>query len=71
MGDFPQNPMLRVKKPKLQSKPTKQIPHEDFQKIYLESAKDPFMHARVEVGMMMGLLPGEVHGLQWEDLDLN
>jgi integrase len=71
MGDFPQNPMLRVKKPKLQSKPTKQIPHEDFQKIYLESAKDPFMHARIEVGMMMGLRPGEVHGLQWSDLDQN
>jgi integrase len=69
MGDLTVNPMEKVTKPKLQSQSTKHIPRADFEKIYLESTLHPYLHARVEVGIMMGLRPGEVRGLRWSDIN--
>ena len=31
----------------------------------------PYMHARVEIGGMLGLRPGEIYGLMWSDIDWN
>jgi integrase len=42
----------------------------DWEKIYLEATKDPYMHARIEVAGMLGLRPGEALGLKWSDLNL-
>lgn len=69
MGDLTINPMSKVKKPRGESVPTKHIPKADFKKIYIEASLNPYLHARVEVGMMMGLRPGEVRGLRWSDID--
>lgn len=71
VGDMPFNPMKDVKIPEANSKPTKPIKKSDFMKIYNEAQKDPWMHARIEVGMFMGRRPSEVAGLKWSDLDLD
>ena len=69
LGELPQNPMLKVKMPRLYSKPTKQIPKSDAALIYQCAMRDPFTHARIELGMISGLRPGEVLGLKWSDID--
>jgi integrase len=69
LGDLPRSPMKNVRVPDVQAKPTKPIPRSDWEKIYLESTKDPYMHARIEVAGMLGLRPGEALGLKWSDLD--
>lgn len=69
MGDLTINPMSKVRKPRGESVPTKHIPKLDFNKIYIEASLNPYLHARVEVGMMMGLRPGEVRGLKWTDVN--
>jgi integrase len=56
--------------PDVQSKPTRPLPRLDWEKIYLEATKDPYMHARIEVAGMLGLRPGEALGLKWSDLNL-
>jgi integrase len=61
--------MKNVRVPDVQAKTTKPIPRTDWEKIYLEAAKDPYMHARIEVAGMLGLRPGEALGLKWCDLD--
>lgn len=63
------NPMLNVERIKGKSIPTKSIPLEDFNKIYLEASKSPYMHARIEIGMVLSLRPGEILGLKWSDVD--
>jgi integrase len=50
---------------------SKHIPKQDEIRIYAESSKSPQTHARIEIGMVMGLRPGEVLGLQWSDIDWN
>jgi integrase len=70
VGDIPFNPMKDIEIPEAHSKPTKPIKKSDFAKIYNQAKKDPWMHARVEVGMFMGRRPAEVAGLKWSDLDL-
>lgn len=70
LGDIPENPMKRVKLPKLKSSPLKNIPDVDAAIIYSHASQDPYLHARVELGMVCGLRPGEVLGLMWCDLDL-
>ena len=70
LGDLTRNPMKNVKMPDIQAKPTKPLPRNDWEKIYLESMKDPYMHARIEVAGMLGLRPGEALGLKWKDLNL-
>lgn len=70
VGDIPFNPMKDIDIPEANSKPTKPIKKSDFAKIYCQAKKDPWMHARVEVGMFMGRRPAEVAGLKWSDLDL-
>jgi integrase len=70
LGDLTRNPMKNVKMPDIQAKPTKPLPRNDWEKIYLEAMKDPYMHARIEVAGMLGLRPGEALGLKWKDLNL-
>jgi integrase len=64
------NPMQSVDKPDTPSIPLLPISYENMAKIYREATKDPWLHARVEVAMIMGRRPGEVAGLQWRDLDI-
>lgn len=68
-NEMPLNPVIKAKVPQGESVSSKAIPREDFIKIYREAMKNPWMHARVEIGMMMGLRPGEVAGLKWTDID--
>ncbi len=70
LGDLTRNPTKNVKMPDVQAKPTKPLPRLDWEKIYIEAAKDPYMHARIEVAGMLGLRPGEALGLKWSDLDV-
>ena len=70
VGDIPFNPVKDIEIPDANSKPAKPIKKSDFAKIYNEAKKDPWMHARVEVGMFMGRRPAEGAGLKWSDLDL-
>ena len=69
LGLLSQNPTTRVKLPKLISTPMKQITRQDAAKIYSCAMQTPSMHARVELGMVCGLRPGEVLGLLWSDID--
>jgi len=69
MGDLNTNPIAKVSAPSSQSTAIKHIPKSDFEKIYREASLHPYLHARVEVGMMMGLRPGEVRGLRWSDIN--
>ena len=70
LGDLTRNPMKNVKMPDIQAKPTKPLPRNDWERIYLEAVKDPYTHARVEVAGMLGLRPGEALGLKWSDLNI-
>jgi integrase len=69
LGDLTRNPMKNVKMPDIQSKPSKPLPRNDWERIYLEAMKDPYMHARIEVAGMLALRPGEALGLRWADLN--
>jgi len=69
LGELPVNPMDRVKKLTRKSVPTKHISKSDEIRIYSEAAKKPASHARIEIGLVMGLRPGEVLGLKWSDID--
>ena len=69
MGELNLNPIAKVSTPSSQSTAIKHIPKSDFEKIYREAMLHPYLHARVEVGMMMGLRPGEVRGLRWADIN--
>ena len=71
LGEIPTNPMLNVKKLTRKSVASKHIPKQDEIRIYAEASKSPQTHARIEIGMVMGLRPGEVLGLQWSDIDWN
>jgi integrase len=63
------NPMDHADRPSGNSKPNKHIPKADFQKIYQVASLNPYMHARIEIGMIVGLRPGEIYGLKWSDVD--
>jgi integrase len=65
------NPMLNVERMKGKSTPVQPIPLDDFLKIYIAAQKNPFMHARVEVGMVLSPRQGEVLGLKWSDVDFS
>jgi integrase len=69
LGDIAINPLERVKVPKGKSVPKPQIPADDFAKIYVTAMSNPYMHARIEIGGMLGLRPGEIYGLLWSDVD--
>jgi integrase len=71
LGEISINPMERVKVPKGKSTPKPHIQATDFEKIYLQAMNSPYMHARVEIGGMLGLRPGEIYGLMWSDVDWN
>jgi len=70
MGDFHSNPVAKVKTPSGKSRVIRQIPRTHEEAIYRAAMNDPYMHARIEVGMIMGRRPSEVLGLKWSDLDL-
>jgi integrase len=70
LGDLTRNPMKNVKVPDVQAKPTKPLPRNHWEKVYMEATKDPYMHARIEVAGMLGLRPGEALGLKWSDLNI-
>ena len=63
------NPMDKVKKINKRTIPTKHIPQSDAERIYAFATQDPYTHARIELGIYMGLRPGEVFGLKWEDIN--
>jgi len=54
LGDLPRNPVVNAKKPNIRPVPTKPIPPEHWKRIYLEAMKNPFTHARIEIGLMIG-----------------
>jgi integrase len=68
-GDIPRNPLLYTKKPRVKSVEIRPIPRKDFEKIYIASTTDPYTHARIEIGSMVGPRPAEVLGLKWSDID--
>jgi len=70
LGDLTRNPMKNVKMPNIQAKPTKPLPRNDWERIYIEATKDPYTHARIEIAGMIGLRPGEALGLKWSDLSV-
>ena len=69
MEVMPRNPIERVKIPRVESIPTQHIPFKDYQRILTEATWDPYMNARVIVGMCIGLRNGEIYGLKWSDID--
>lgn len=69
--EMPLNPMLGVEMPKANSKISKPISRKDLENLYREAMKDPWMHARVELGLFIGRRPAEVAGLKWEDIDVD
>jgi integrase len=69
LGDLTRNPVKNVKVPNVQSKTTKPIPKADWELIYREAMNDPYSHARIEIGGMVGIRPGEALGLMWKDID--
>lgn len=71
LGEIPTNPMSRVQKLTRKSIASKYIPKNDEIRIYAEASKNPATHARIEIGLVMGLRPGEVLGLKWSDIDWN
>jgi integrase len=66
---FVKNPMEMIPMPKMDEKPTRHIPKKDFDAIYRTASLNPYIFARVYVGMVLGLRPGEVYGLTWENID--
>ena len=69
MEVIPRNPIERVKIPRVEIIPTQHIPFKDYQRILTEATWDPYMNARVIVGMCIGLRNGEIYGLKWSDID--
>ena len=68
MGDFPVNPVMKVPRPGIIKNPRRHIPMDDFTKIYLTASLNPYTHARVEIGAIVGPRPGEILGLKWGDI---
>ena len=71
METFVKNPMDKVSMPKMDSTPTQHIPKKDFDAIYLAASLNPYTFARIYVGMVLGLRPGEIYGLIWEDINFD
>ena len=69
MDTFVKNPMDKVSLPKMDERPTRHIPKKDFDAIYQAASLNPYTFARIYVGMVLGLRPGEVYGLTWENID--
>ena len=71
LGDLTRNPTKNVKMPNIQIKSTKPIPRADWEKIYLQATQDPYDHARIEIGGITGIRPGEALGLMWIDVNID
>ena len=68
-GELPFNPMNRVVVPTIKSTPSPRIPRIDVEKLRIEASKSPIDKARLEIGVSLGLRPGEVAGLKWKDFN--
>lgn len=66
---FIKNPMEKISIPKMDERTTRHIPKKDFDAIYRAASLNPYTFARIYVGMVLGLRPGEVYGLTWENID--
>jgi len=69
MGDLLINPINKIDAPDGFVGTTPQIPRADFEKIYRAAAMNPYTHARIEIGAIVGPRVGETLGLQWSDVD--
>lgn len=69
LGDLTRNPIKNIKMPEIQTRHTKPLPRADWERVYFQASKYPYSHARIEVGGMLGLRPGEALGLKWSDLN--
>lgn len=68
-GEIPFNVMSKVIIPKLESVPSPRIPAKDISKLEARAMSNPFDAARLEIGVSIGLRPGEVAGLKWKDFN--
>jgi integrase len=71
MKDLPYNPVRDVEKISMNAweSPTEPIPTADLERIYSAASLHPYLHARIEIALMLGLRPGEILALRWDDLD--
>ncbi len=69
LGLISYNPMSSVKKLSKRSIPSRHIPKREADLIYAVATEDPYLHARIELGMLKAIRPGEVLGLKWDDID--
>ena len=69
LGDLVRNPVRNTKMPHVTAKTTKPLPRDDWEKVYLEATKDPYLHARIKIAGIYGLRPGEALGLKWSNLN--
>lgn len=70
LNELPFNPLTNARKPSVVINPTKPIGKKGEEDIYREASKNPYDLARIEIGMISGVRPGEVLGLKWSDLDV-
>ncbi len=70
LGWVPSNPMKRIERVSLESKPSPAIAKEHARKLFETAKANPSDLARLIVGITIGLRPGEVAGLRWEDFDV-
>ncbi len=68
-GELPHNVMSKVVLPQTESTPSPRIPVNDVAKLRILAVSNPFDAARLEIGVAIGLRPGEVAGLKWKDFD--
>jgi integrase len=68
-GDLPHNVMTKVVIPKLESNPSPRIPARDVSKLRFHATSNAYDAARLEIGVAIGLRPGEVAGLKWKDFN--
>lgn len=69
LNEIPVDVMEKVRSLPGKSVPKKAIPAEDVAKIYRAAAHDSYALARIDVGFTLGIRPGEVLGLLWDDID--
>lgn len=71
MGELAFNPMQRIERPKYICEPSPAIDLDDLSKIYQTATSSPYMHARIETAVVLGLRPCEALGLCWSDFNLD
>lgn len=69
LGWLPYNPMEKIERIKLTPTITSPIPKCDTEKLFNAALVNAHDLARLIVGVRLGLRPGEVSGLRWQDFD--